>query len=111
MMVSPDVTLLHASGTATRRGHNLLIAAPGEGIRITLIGMTFQLEGKAAVLRLVNGKLGSIIWKAVMVRQGDGISLTFPIDQRPRLNDNVPLILNLSKDTAVGYTIWYYLNR
>jgi len=99
-----------ASGTATRRGHNILIVAPGVGVKITIIGATFQLEDRSVLLRLINGKGGATISKVVMSGKGDRIAMRFPINAQPRLSDNAALILNLSRVTSCGYTIWYYLS-
>lgn len=104
-----EKALLIASGTASSSGDNTIITAPGAGVKIVIIGVNLDLEGASPVtMRLTNGASGATILRKFVQNQGGGIPLIFPIDARPKLSANTPLVLNLSGALACGYTIWYY---
>lgn len=101
-----QATQLFAVGTAANSGDNTLIAAPGAGQRIVLVGGQLQNESSADTTVLL--KYGSTsIYRLNMSAKSYGALPPAPLYWR--LPVNTSLVGNLSGANQIGFVFWYYL--
>lgn len=100
-------TIVTITGTKSNGLDNVLIAAPGAGSRIVVVGYELQNESTTATTMIL--KDGSTAKRRVLGQnRGDGISRAFPVGRGWKLAENAALNLNLSGANSCGYTIDYY---
>ncbi len=95
-------------GTTNALGDNIVLATPGSGWQYIVAKLAVHNESTTATTVIV--KFGSReVWRIYLAATaGDGKVLDFPAPDRLEGRDNQPLILNLSDDNSVGYSVQYY---
>lgn len=102
-------TTLYYSGTKNGNGDNTVVAAPGASLAIVLVSVLLQnTTTNATTMLLKDGTSGSEIIGVLGQNQGDGLSIVWPADARPKLSANTLLNLNLSGANACRVSVVYY---
>lgn len=97
------------SGLKSSNGNNSVIAAPGSGISLVLVSVLLQnTTANATTMLLQDDTGGTEIIGCLGQNQGDGLTMTWPADARPKLTANKPLNLNLSGANACRISVVYY---
>lgn len=109
--LSVPKTLLVYTGAPAASGDNTLIAAPGAGVKIVVVGFSQVLTVAVATVGLLkDGAAGATKarWSGATI--GAGIPLFFFPERRElRLTANTALVLNLSAANAVDTQVYYFL--
>lgn len=100
-------TLLNVCNTCAASGDNTLISAPAAGTRIVLVSVIIQNTTTTATTAII--KDGATAFARILAQnQGDGLSVSYPMDARKRLGDAAALVLNLSGANTFNYSVDYY---
>ena len=102
-----EKTMSIVTGTASTRGDNVLVAAPGVGVRIVVSSFVMQNESATATTMIMRDGTTSK-FRVLGQAQGDGLVMQFPAGREWKLTSNTALNLNLSGANSCGYSVQYY---
>lgn len=107
IILSNQKNILTASNTINPAGDSTIITAVSNQ-RICVTSMIVQLEAVNSLTVLI--KAGSTVLKRILlIAQGDALVINYQPGFELKLPANTPLVLNLSSNIVVGYSIEYYL--
>lgn len=103
----PTQALSFVTGTASALGDTTLIAAPGAGMQIMVVG--FQLQNESITVATALLKFGATSKYRALLPTNNNI-VNPVLGSAWGVGDNVAFIVNLSTALAsVGYTVWYFI--
>lgn len=92
-------------------GNNTVIAAPTvPARRIVILAFTIQNESVTPTTMILRSGSSTNGWRVLAQNQGDGLSKTFSPGHAWKLNQNEPLILNLSGTNSCSCSVQYLLD-